>query len=73
MARPNDPVGMAARYTGLALILPAATLAGYFIGYLLDGAFGTSFLRIVFLVLGVAAGFISLFRELERQARRDGN
>ena len=55
-----------ARYLSLATLLPAATFAGYAIGYGLDHLFGTRFLRIVFLVFGIAGGFLNLIRELNR-------
>ncbi|HTS75411.1 MAG TPA: AtpZ/AtpI family protein [Bryobacteraceae bacterium] len=54
------------RYLSIATLLPAATAAGYLIGYGLDHLFHTRFLRIVCLMLGIAAGFINLFRELGR-------
>jgi F0F1-type ATP synthase assembly protein I len=53
-------------YTSLAFMLPAATLIGYGIGYLLDRALGTSFLKIVFLLLGIASGFVQLIRQVQR-------
>ena len=55
---------MAGRYMSLAFILPSSILVGYAIGYLLDKAFGTSFFYIVFLLIGIAAGFIELIREV---------
>ncbi len=62
-------------YTSLAFLLPAATLVGYVIGYLLDKAFHTHFLYIVFLVLGIVAGFVQLIRQIQRDTRgdRDGS
>ncbi len=54
------------KYYGVAFLLPAAILVGYVIGYLLDKAFGTSLLKIVFLLLGVAAGIIEVIRELSK-------
>lgn len=51
------------KYLGLAFILPSCTLVGYAIGYFLDKAFGTHFLTFIFLLLGIAAGFIELIRE----------
>jgi F0F1-type ATP synthase assembly protein I len=60
-------------YTALAFMLPAATFIGYLIGYLLDKAFGTHFLYIPFLVLGIAAGFVQLIRQLMRDTRNDGS
>jgi F0F1-type ATP synthase assembly protein I len=53
-------------YTALAFMLPAATFVGYAIGYLLDKAFGTHFLYIPFLILGIVAGFVQLIRQLMR-------
>ena len=53
-------------YTSLGFMLPAATLTGYAIGYLLDRAFGTSFLKIIFLLLGIAAGLLQLVRKVLR-------
>ena len=52
------------KYYTLAFLLPACVLVGYVIGYFLDKAFGTSILKIVFLLLGVAAGIIEVIREL---------
>jgi F0F1-type ATP synthase assembly protein I len=60
-------------YTSLAFLLPAATFVGYAVGYLLDKAFGTSFLYLVFLLLGIAAGFVELIRRLMRDTREDGS
>jgi F0F1-type ATP synthase assembly protein I len=54
------------KYYGMIFVLPAAVLVGYGIGYGLDKLFHTGFLRIVFLLLGVAAGLIDLFRELSK-------
>ena len=54
------------RYTQLAVLMPACVVAGYAIGYYLDKAFGTSFLYLVFLILGIAAGFIELIREVQK-------
>ncbi len=59
-------------YAALALMLPIATFVGYGIGYLLDRLFGTSFLKIVFLVLGIASGFVQIIRQLSRDSRDDG-
>ena len=59
------------KYTSLAFMLPAATFVGYAIGYLLDKAFGTHFLYILFLLLGIAAGFVQLIRQLMRDTRDD--
>ncbi len=61
------------RYTTLAFVLPSSTLAGYIIGYLLDKAFGTHFLYIVFLLLGIASGFVQLIRQIQRDTRTNGS
>lgn len=54
------------KYYGLIFVLPAGALVGYGIGYGLDKLFHTGFLKIVFLLLGVVAGMIDLFRELTK-------
>ena len=42
-------------------------------GYLLDRAFHTDFLYIVFLLVGIAAGFVQLVRLAMRDTRNDDN
>ncbi|HTC35138.1 MAG TPA: AtpZ/AtpI family protein [Bryobacteraceae bacterium] len=54
------------KYYGLIFVVPVAVLVGYGIGYGLDKVFHTSFLKVVFLLLGVAAGIIDLLRELSK-------
>ena len=66
-------VALVGEYTSLAFLLPAATFVGYAIGYLLDKAFGTHFLYLVFLLLGIAAGFVQLIRRLMRDSGEDGS
>ncbi len=65
MSQDDDAWKAVARYSSMAFILPAATFAGYFIGYLLDKALHTHFLYLVFMGLGVVGGFLELFRELK--------
>ncbi|HUI81335.1 MAG TPA: AtpZ/AtpI family protein [Bryobacteraceae bacterium] len=55
-------------YSGLAFLLPAATFVGYLIGYLLDKAFGTHFLYLPFLLLGIGAGIYQLIREVTKDS-----
>jgi len=54
----------AARYISIASLLPASTFVGYAIGYGLDHWLGTQYLKIVFLILGIIAGFSQLVRQL---------
>jgi F0F1-type ATP synthase assembly protein I len=60
-------------YASLAVLLPAATFVGYAIGYLLDRLFHTHFLYIPFLILGIAAGFVQLVRQVTRDTPNDGS
>jgi F0F1-type ATP synthase assembly protein I len=57
---------MVGKYTTLAFLIPSTTFAGYAIGYLLDRWFGTHFLYLVFLLLGIAGGLIELIRQVGR-------
>ena len=52
--------------TSLAFAFPVSIAAGGFIGYYLDGKLGTfPWLSIVFLLLGIAAAFLNLFRAVK--------
>jgi F0F1-type ATP synthase assembly protein I len=63
-------VASALRYTAIATTIPAAILVGYLIGTFLDKWLGTTYLRIVFLILGVVAGFVELIRQLARDSSK---
>lgn len=63
---------IAGEWMALAFILPASIAAGVIIGYLLDRVFGTNFLYIVFLLIGIAAGFKQLLAGIERLNKRGG-
>ena len=69
----KTPAARYAQYSGLALLLPASTFAGYLMGCWLDSAFGTTWLRIVFLMLGSVGGFVALIRQIMRDSRDDGS
>jgi ATP synthase protein I len=51
-----------AAYSQLAVIFPAATVAGYLIGLALDHWLHTSWIYLVGLILGIIAGFVELIR-----------
>jgi F0F1-type ATP synthase assembly protein I len=70
VAKKSWPV-LVGEYTSLAFLLPVATFVGYLIGYLLDKAFGTHWLYIPFLILGIVSGFVQLVRQLMRDTRDD--
>lgn len=53
--------------------MPVSTFVGYGIGYLLDRLFGTTFLKIPFLILGSVAGFVQLYRGLTRDMDNGGS
>ena len=55
------------RYSGLAMALPVSTFVGYAIGYYLDKWLGTTYLSIVFLLLGIASGMTHLIRALTKE------
>jgi ATP synthase protein I len=56
-------IRQAAVLSGVGLTLVIATVLGLWGGYALDGWLGTSpWLTLVGLLLGIAAGFVNLFR-----------
>ena len=56
----------AARYSQLAMALPAATVVGLLIGWALGKWLHREWLEIVGLLLGIAAGFVELVRTVSR-------
>ena len=54
------------QYAHIGLAIPAATIAGLLLGMLLDNAFGTTWIRIVGLILGVIAGFYDIIRAVQQ-------
>jgi F0F1-type ATP synthase assembly protein I len=57
------------RYAPAIGLLPASVLAGFAIGYGLDYLFSTTFLRFVFMILGVVSGIVQLMRILGRDIK----
>ena len=49
---------------GAGMVFPVSIAIGYGMGYYLDRWLGTHFLYIVFLLFGIAAGFVSFFRTI---------
>jgi F0F1-type ATP synthase assembly protein I len=67
--RKKNLLNQVGTYLSLAVLLPAASFTGLAIGYLLDKAFGTHFLYLVFLFLGTVSGFMQLIRQFLRDNR----
>ncbi len=63
----DNPYKQVGRVVGLATLLPVSGFVGYVMGYYLDKWLGTHFLYIVFLILGIASGIISLIRDLSAE------
>jgi ATP synthase protein I len=55
------------------MVFPVSIAVGYAMGYYLDRWLGTGFLTIVFLLFGIAAGFISFFRAVAAADRASGD
>lgn len=63
----NFDVKKVAEVSSLGLVLPSSIVIGLFMGYFLDKLFGTHpWLLIIFLLFGVASGFYSLIRGLNK-------
>lgn len=68
MARkPESSLTWLGKYLSLALTLPASVVAGYILGTALDHWLRFSFLRVIGILLGMAAGLIQIIRELNRE------
>lgn len=64
----RNPFRLFAYYSAIIFLLPSCLLVSYLIGSWLDTRLGTSpWLTAVFFLLGMAAGFLQVFRMLERK------
>ena len=75
MARRTKQLRRARIWLDVSIIgiqFPVAIALGYFFGRWLDGLFGTApWLMIVFALLGIAAGFVNLFRITAQAGRAE--
>jgi len=61
-----------ARATTIPLMLLAGPAVGYFIGYFLDGQFGTTkVFTMIFLLLGLAAGGVESYKIIKAIQKED--
>jgi F0F1-type ATP synthase assembly protein I len=67
--RKKSPWVQVGRYSQLAFMLPAGTVAGYLLGALLDQWAQTTWISIVGLLLGTAGGLIELIRQVSRDTK----
>lgn len=59
-----------AELSSIGLMLPSSIIVGLFFGYVLDRWLGTGpWLLLIFTVLGVVSGLLSLFRALKKYDR----
>jgi F0F1-type ATP synthase assembly protein I len=65
----KSPWVQVGRYSQLAFMLPAGTVAGWLLGSALDRWLHTSWISIVGLFLGIAAGMIELIRTVLRDTK----
>jgi F0F1-type ATP synthase assembly protein I len=73
--RPDPPTNkknywvQVGRYSQLAFMLPAGTVAGWLLGSALDRWLHTTWISIIGLFLGIAAGLIELIRTALRDTK----
>jgi F0F1-type ATP synthase assembly protein I len=56
---------------GIGMVFPISIVIGYGIGYYLDQWLGTTYLKVVFLLFGIASGFVSFFRSIAQLEREE--
>jgi ATP synthase protein I len=67
----RDYIHQIATGTSLGLQWGLAVLIGLAVGWWLDSVFGTTWLKLVFLVMGVIAGFQNYYRYIRQQQREE--
>ena len=65
----KNPWVQVGRYSQLAFMLPAGTVAGWLLGSALDRWLHSSWISVVGLFLGIAAGMIELIRTVLRDTK----
>jgi F0F1-type ATP synthase assembly protein I len=65
----KNPWVQVGRYSQLALMLPAGTVVGWLLGSALDRWLHTTWVSVVGLLLGIAAGMIELIRTVLRDTK----
>ncbi len=65
----KSPWVQVGRYSQLAFMLPAGTVAGWLLGSAMDRWLHTSWISIVGLFLGIAAGMFELIRTVLRDTK----
>jgi F0F1-type ATP synthase assembly protein I len=65
----ENPWVQVGRYSQMAFMLPAGTVAGWLLGSLLDRWLHTSWINVVGLLLGTAGGLIELIRTASRDTK----
>ena len=58
----SNPWVTVAKYSEIGFIIPAAVVAGYIVGALLDRWLHTTWLAVAGLILGVISGFVQMVR-----------
>jgi ATP synthase protein I len=56
---------------GVGMVFPISIVIGYGMGYYLDRWLGTTYLKVVFLLFGIASGFVSFFRSIAAAEREE--
>jgi F0F1-type ATP synthase assembly protein I len=67
LRKPDSSIHWLGKYLSLALTLPASVVAGYILGAAADHWLRISFLRVLGILLGMAAGILQILRELNRE------
>jgi F0F1-type ATP synthase assembly protein I len=78
--REESPWVMAARYSEIGFMIPAAVMVGYFLGLAADYLLHTHWIYLVGIIFGAVAGFVSMIRRAlqaskdeEKQDGEDGD
>lgn len=68
--KPDKSTIWLGKYLSLALTLPASVVAGYILGALADHWLHVRLLRVLGILLGMAAGLVQILRELSRDDKK---
>jgi F0F1-type ATP synthase assembly protein I len=67
--KPDKSLLTLGKYMSLALTLPASVFAGYFLSKLVGRWIHSPLIPILGIILGMAAGLMQIFRELNKETK----
>lgn len=68
----NKTLAQALKYSHIGFVIPAGAVGGWLVGAWLDRRYGTSWMTITCILIGIVAAFYDLIKTVMRMGKQDG-